>query len=150
MARIKEVYEWVLWSGVRLFGPLEKPGGGALASDAEIPRKMRCLDRRCDSVHNVAMYEALLEPVKARLSAAGVQCLGVFGSFARNELRTDSDVDVLVAFEPRHKTFDNLYEVGEALEEVFGRRVDLVTEDSLSPHIGPYILREVQYVDLSR
>lgn len=121
-----------------------------MASDTEVPRKLRYLDRRCDSVHSAPMYEALLEPVKARLAAAGVQRLGVFGSFARNELTTDSDVDVLVAFDPRHKTFDNLYEVGEALEEVFGRRVDLVTEDSLSPHIGPHILREVQYVDLSR
>lgn len=96
------------------------------------------------------MYEALLEPVKSRLAAAGVRRLGIFGSHARNEATQDSDVDVLVAFDARKKTFDNLYEVGETLEEVFHRRVDLVTEDALSPHIGPHILREVRYVDLGR
>ncbi len=94
------------------------------------------------------MYEALLEPVKSRLAAAGVRRLGIFGSFARNEATHDSDVDVLVGFEPKQRTFENLFQVGEALEEVFHRKVDLVTEDSLSPHIGPHILREVRYVDL--
>ena len=95
------------------------------------------------------MFEALLGPVKIRLAAAGVRRLGIFGSYARNEATKDSDVDVLVAFEPNQRTFENLYQVGEALEEVFHRKVDLVTEDSLSPHIGPHILREVRYVDLS-
>ena len=32
------------------------------------------------------------------------------------------------------------------LEDLFGRRVDLVTTEALSPHIGPHILREVEYV----
>jgi predicted nucleotidyltransferase len=96
------------------------------------------------------MYEALLEPVRMRLVAAGVRRLGIFGSYARNEARADSDVDVLVSFEPKQRTFENLYEVGETLEEVFQRKVDLVTEDSLSPHIGPHILREVQYINLGR
>ncbi|MCX6868823.1 MAG: nucleotidyltransferase family protein [Verrucomicrobia bacterium] len=94
------------------------------------------------------MFEAIVEPVKPRLSAAGVRRLGVFGSFARNEATADSDVDVLVSFAPQDRTFENLYQVGEALEEVFHRRVDLVTEDSLSPYIGPHILREVKYVNL--
>ena len=96
------------------------------------------------------MFETVIGPVKPRLSAAGVRRLGVFGSYARNEAGADSDVDVLVGFEDRHRTFDNLCAVGEALEEVFHRRVDLVTEDSLSPYIGPHILREVKYVDLGR
>lgn len=96
------------------------------------------------------MYEALLEPVRCRLAAAGVRRLGIFGSFARNEATKDSDVDVLVAFAPEQRTYENLYQVGAALEEVFQRKVDLVTEDALSPHIGPHILSEVRYVDLGR
>ena len=94
------------------------------------------------------MFETTIAPVKPRLAKAGVRRLGVFGSFARNEAKSDSDVDVLVTFDAQHRTFDNLFAVGEALEEVFGRRIDLVTEDSLSPHIGPHILKEVKYVDL--
>jgi uncharacterized protein len=95
------------------------------------------------------MFEANIAPVKARLIAAGVKRLGLFGSFSRGEARPDSDVDVLVGFRPEAKTYDNLFEVGEALEEVFHRKIDLVTEEGLSPHVGPTILREVKYVDLS-
>ena len=109
---------------------------------------MHPLDMKCQCSQPFIMYEEILEPVRSRLAAAGVRRLGIFGSYARNEARADSDVDVLVSFEPRQRTFENLYQVGEALEEVFHRRVDLVTEDSLSPHIGPHILREVQYVNL--
>jgi uncharacterized protein len=82
-------------------------------------------------------------------AAQGVKRLGLFGSFSRGEARPDSDVDVLVGFRPEAKTYDNLFEVGEALEEVFHRKIDLVTEEGLSPHVGPTILREVKYVDLS-
>jgi predicted nucleotidyltransferase len=94
------------------------------------------------------MLESAIAPIRSRLIAAGVKRLGVFGSVARGEAREDSDVDVLVGFSPEARTFDNLYTVGEALEEAFQRRVDLVTEDALSPYIGPNILREVRYVDL--
>lgn len=94
------------------------------------------------------MFESAIAPIKSRLVAAGVRRLGVFGSVARGDAKEDSDVDVLVGFSPEARTFDNLFEVGEALEEVFQRRVDLVTEDALSPYLGPAILREVHYVDL--
>ena len=94
------------------------------------------------------MFEAPIAPVKSRLLACGVRRLGVFGSMARGDMNASSDVDVLVGFAPDQRTFDNLFAVSEALEEVFHRRVDIVTEDALSPYIGPYILREVKYVDL--
>jgi predicted nucleotidyltransferase len=94
------------------------------------------------------MFETTISPIKARLLAAGVCRLGIFGSMARGDFTTQSDVDVLVKFTPEQRTFDNLIAVGDALEEVFHRRVDLVTEDALSPYIGPHILREVNYVDL--
>ena len=76
--------------------------------------------------------------------------LGIFGSMARDEENGASDVDVLVTFRPDARTFDNLFAVGEALEQVFHRRVDLVTEDSLSPYLGPRIRSEVRYVHLDR
>lgn len=96
------------------------------------------------------MFESSIAPIRDRLIAAGVRQLGLFGSFARGEAGEKSDVDVLVAFYPKARTYDNLYAVGEALEEVFRRKIDLVTEDSLSPYLGPKIQREVQYVDLAR
>jgi predicted nucleotidyltransferase len=95
------------------------------------------------------MFESEIRPIKSRLIAAGVQRLGVFGSFGRGEAVKDSDVDVLVRFDDTARTFDNLYAVAEALEEVFQRRVDLVTEDALSPYLRPHILKDVKYVDLA-
>ncbi len=78
----------------------------------------------------------------------GVTRLGLFGSFARDEVRPDSDLDVLVEFEAGQKTYDNLFALGALLEARFGRRVEVVTTDALSPYLGPKILREVKYVDL--
>ncbi|HCT58852.1 MAG TPA: nucleotidyltransferase [Gemmatimonas aurantiaca] len=76
----------------------------------------------------------------------GVQRLALFGSVQRNEARSDSDVDVLVEFVPGKKTFDHLIALGEILEETLGRRVELVTTESLSPYLRPYILAEAQDV----
>jgi predicted nucleotidyltransferase len=94
------------------------------------------------------MFEATINPIRARLRTAGVRRLGVFGSVARGEATAMSDVDVLVGFDPHARTFDNFIAVAEALEQVFHRPVDLVTEDSLSPYLGPRILAGVKYVDL--
>jgi len=53
-----------------------------------------------------------------------------------------------VEFESGCKTFDNFMRVALFLEELFARRVELVTPEALSPYIGPHILREVEYVPL--
>ncbi len=94
------------------------------------------------------MFEATVQPVRDRLRSAGVLRLGVFGSVARGEAGPSSDLDVLVGFRPEARTLDNLLAVAEALEQVFHRPVDLVTEDSLSPYLGPRILPSVRYIEL--
>lgn len=76
----------------------------------------------------------------------GVKRLGLFGSFARGRPHQDSDVDFLVEFDPGRKSFDAFMGLAFFLEELLGRRVELVTPESLSPHIGPHILREAKYV----
>lgn len=85
----------------------------------------------------------------SRLRALGVESIGLFGSFVRAQGREDSDVDLLVEFRPESKTFDNFMDTCFLLEELLGRRVELVTRESLSPYIGPYVLKEVEYVPLS-
>lgn len=82
------------------------------------------------------------------IKAAGVRRLGVFGSFVRNEQTPESDLDVLVEFDPAQKTFDNFMKVSLLLEDLCDRRVDLVTTESLSPYLGPHIVNEVEYVHL--
>ena len=92
---------------------------------------------------------ALLQEQQAELRRLGVKRCGLFGSFVRETANEQSDVDILVEFEPDQKTFDNYMQLAFFLEDLFGRRVDLVTTESLSPYIGPHILREVQYAAVS-
>ncbi|MGJ8678557.1 MAG: nucleotidyltransferase family protein [Akkermansiaceae bacterium] len=94
------------------------------------------------------MHEQTLAPIKDELLACGVQSLGLFGSFVRGEMTAISDVDVLITFLPGRKTYDNFERVYDALKSLFGRKIDLVTEESLSPHFGPEIKRTVEYVSL--
>lgn len=90
---------------------------------------------------------ALIQTHWQELSSLGVERCGIFGSFAREiDIREESDVDILVAFDPEKKTFRNFMSLAFRLEELFGRDVDLVTIKSLSPYIGPHILAEVEYV----
>ena len=92
---------------------------------------------------------ALLREHQSELRRFGVQRSGVFGSFVRNEPQEQSDVDILVEFAPGQKTFDNFMHLAFFLEDLFGRKVDLITVESLSPYIGPHILREVEYASVS-
>lgn len=85
---------------------------------------------------------------RAELRSLGVSRLGLFGSFARGEPSPDSDVGLLVDFEPGEKTFDHFMDLAERLEEILERRVVLLTRESLSPYLGPRILREVEDVRL--
>ncbi len=86
---------------------------------------------------------------KNQLKPFGVKKLGLFGSFARDEQNADSDIDFLVEFEPTKKTFDNFMQLSFYLEDALKRQVELVTLESLSPYIGPHILKEVEYVAFS-
>lgn len=78
------------------------------------------------------------------LRGYGVERCGLFGSFLRGEQDAESDVDILVEFADGQKSFDNFMRLAFFLEELLGRRVDLITPESLSPYIGPRILREVE------
>jgi predicted nucleotidyltransferase len=91
----------------------------------------------------------LLREHQAELRRFGVKRYGVFGSFVRNEPQAQSDVDILVEFEPNQKTFDHFMHLAFFLEDLFERKVDLITTESLSPYIGPHILREVEYAAVS-
>jgi len=74
-----------------------------------------------------------------------VSKIGIFGSFARGEAKDSSDVDVLVEFEKGYKTFDNFMELKFYLENIFARKIDLVTVEALRPQLKDDILKEVSY-----
>jgi len=86
---------------------------------------------------------------KHHLAEFGVEKIGLFGSFLRGEEKIDSDIDLLVELKKDRKTFRNFLALNYYLEELFSRRVELVTRQSLSPFIGPHILRTVEYASLA-
>ncbi len=72
----------------------------------------------------------------------GVRSLGVFGSWARGDARPDSDIDLLVEFEAT--TFRRYMGLKFHLEDLLGRRVDLVTRAALRPRLREHVLSEVR------
>jgi hypothetical protein len=74
-----------------------------------------------------------------------VERLGLFGSAARDELREDSDVDILVKFHGPTR-YDSYRGLQQALEALLGRRVDLVTESGLKPRARAGVARDLIHV----
>ena len=99
-----------------------------------------------ERVANKSDVVARLREHQSSMPEFGVRKIGIFGSFARDKATPNSDVDVLVEFEPDRKTFDNFMNLCFFLEDILQRRVELVTTSSLSPHVGPRILASVEYV----
>lgn len=71
----------------------------------------------------------------------GASNIRVFGSVARGEARPDSDIDLLIDAGPLTSSW---FPAGLILdlEELLGRRVEVVTERALNPHLRDYVLRE--------
>ena len=76
----------------------------------------------------------------------GARRIGLFGSAARDELKPDSDVYILVEFDPR-PTWDVYCGLKDYLESVVGRRVDLVTTRGLKPRAWQTVRRDL--IDVS-
>ncbi|MCX6053449.1 MAG: nucleotidyltransferase family protein [Chloroflexi bacterium] len=94
---------------------------------------------------NLQTVSALLKSHRDDMHQRGVQSLDVFGSLARGEETSSSDIDILVEFYRPVGLFEfirlKLY-----LEELTGKQVDLVTRDALRPAMRDEILREAVYV----
>jgi uncharacterized protein len=75
----------------------------------------------------------------------GVKSMAIFGSVARDEARSDSDVDILVEFQGP-ATFNGYMDLKFFLEDILGRPVDLVTRKSIRPQLKARIESEAYYV----
>lgn len=77
-----------------------------------------------------------------------IQRLALFGSVLRDDFGPNSDVDVLVEFEPGVRTGLRFFAIQHELSEILGRRVDLNTPQCLSKYFRDQVLdeAEVQYV----
>ncbi len=86
---------------------------------------------------------------KSKIIHFGIVKIGLFGSYVREEQNEKSDIDIFVDFSPQKETFDNFMELCFFLDDLFlGKKVEVVTQNGLSPIIGPKILKEVEYVEI--
>ena len=72
-----------------------------------------------------------------------VEVIGIFGSVSRGEDTADSDIDVIYNFEKGKGSYDTLLDLADYLEDLFQRKVDLVSLSYLSPHVKPYVEPEM-------
>jgi predicted nucleotidyltransferase len=74
-----------------------------------------------------------------------VNFVGIFGSMARGDATDQSDIDLLVKFAGR-KSFLALVRLERELTTAMGRKVDVLTEASLNPHLRDDILHDLQVI----
>jgi predicted nucleotidyltransferase len=82
----------------------------------------------------------IIEENAPAIRALSVRSLALFGSAARGAAREDSDLDFVVEFDA--KTFDAYMDLKALLEQLLGRRVDLVLRDALKPRLRESVLSE--------
>lgn len=87
------------------------------------------------------VLKILSEHKKELLESYPIESLSVFGSVARDEARTESDVDILVVFSESVGLFEFIG-LQQNLEALLGCKVDLGTPRSLKPRIKEHVLEE--------
>ncbi|WP_445474193.1 nucleotidyltransferase family protein [Methanococcoides methylutens] len=94
----------------------------------------------CDNMVEMQIdkYRQTIVPI---LLKNDVDKAGIFGSFARNEAKEDSDIDILVHFKSRKSLFD-LARLELELEKKARRKIEVITYDSINPIIREQILKE--------
>jgi predicted nucleotidyltransferase len=101
------------------------------------------LRRRTAVGHNSDSLGRARQVILAESREHGAKNVRVFGSFARGTQRKTSDIDLLVAMEDGRTLLD-LIALERSLTKRLGRRIDVVTERSLSPHLRDRILAEAR------
>lgn len=79
-----------------------------------------------------------LQSAKPQFAKLGVKNIGLFGSYLRGDQSEKSDIDLLLDFYPDKENFDNYMAAYDMLEGLFrNEKVEVVTKNGLSRHIGP-------------
>lgn len=91
------------------------------------------------------MKQLVLEEIKSKaipvLKKAGVKKAAVFGSVARGEETSTSDIDILIDT-PSHMSLFGFVGLELELQDVLGQKVDLVDEAGIKPRLKPYIMKD--------
>ncbi len=87
----------------------------------------------------------VIKKLVSSLSKRGAKRIRIFGSYARGEQTPKSDIDVLVDFSERKSLLDFVRIEREVSEEI-GKKVDLLTENAISPYLKDRIKKEAEVV----
>jgi hypothetical protein len=90
----------------------------------------------------IADIKDKLQPI---FEAFCVSYAAIFGSISRGEDRPNSDVDILVRLGKPMGMFSYMKLI-HTIESILGRKVDMVTEQSLNKHVRPYIMPELKTI----
>ena len=104
-------------------------------------RSFKDMSQRGFAVTLEELLKAKREEILEVCARYGARQVRVFGSVARGEADEQSDIDFLVELEPGRTLLD-LGGLQYDLEQLLGRRVDVVTERGLKPRIRERVLRE--------
>jgi predicted nucleotidyltransferase len=101
-------------------------------------------------MHDTVPLHIPFEELSALCRQYQVRELAIFGSALRQDYRPDSDIDLLVSFEPAARvTLLTLARMQRELEALFGRKVDLVPKNGLKPGIRDHILATAQVISFA-
>ena len=107
---------------------------------------MRFVDFPRAFAYNINMSTATIQrKIAPILKKYGVSRAFLFGSVARGDARPASDIALLVSFE-RPISLIMFYEMNDALEDLLGKKVDVVTTDSLNKHFAPYVVKDMAQI----
>lgn len=116
--------------------PVRGPDAGIGAAIARLREELR--PRKAPLSQQLGRRRAEILSIAVRYGAGNVR---VFGSVARGEESLRSDLDLLVNFEPGRSLLD-LIGLAQELEQMLGHKVDVVSEEGLSPYLRDRILDE--------
>ena len=87
-----------------------------------------------------------LRKAEAELRAKGVIHAGIFGSVARGEQHAESDIDVIVDFDPSARiTIYDYVGIKDEISELFEQPVDVIDRRGLKPHLREPVARDLVY-----
>jgi len=90
-------------------------------------------------------YDDLKNKILSTLERYDADRIGIFGSYAREEANEESDLDLLVHFK-NNKSLLTLVRIERELTEITGIKVDLLTEQSVSPYLINNIKSELKVI----
>jgi predicted nucleotidyltransferase len=89
--------------------------------------------------------QEIFEKIIEFLKNEGAKRISVFGSYVRGEEKGESDIDIIVEFSER-KSLLELVRIERELSEFLGIKVDLLTEQSISPYLIDFIRKEMEVI----